>query len=161
MLLELDVFGDVQVRRKLLRFGDRARDASPAFERIADELFRIERQQFNTEGGYGQFGVSSGWDELAPATIASKAASSDATVRANAENILRATDATFRSLVDEGDPGNLKDVGSQELVFGTKTEQARFHQPDPQGRRLVEVPPRDRRYLVEILQRHLVGEVRT
>jgi hypothetical protein len=154
MLLEIQLFGDQQVNRRLLRFASNVEDASPAFEAIADELYRIEREQFNTEGKYG----SGGWEPLADATIDAKLHDPDPVVRNNAHNILRATDALFKSLVDEHDPGNTKIVQPHQLVFGTSVPWAKYHQPDLQRRRELELPRRDRADAVRILQRHLLSE---
>lgn len=155
MDLLIEIHGDQQVARKLLRFADRVLDATEAFEAIAQDLYRIEREQFNTEGKYG----SGGWEQLADSTIARKLHSPDAKTRGNAHNILRATDALMRSLVDEGAPGNIKIVQPHQLVFGTKVPHAKYHQPDPQRRRELEIPRRDRADLVRIMQRELLAEL--
>src|SRR4051794_15389307 len=137
MLLELDVFGDVQVRRKLLRFGDRARDARPAFELMADDLREWEERQFASEGGF----ASGGWDPLAPSTIAAKAAAPRAAftgsrtktgkfakrVRRN-RRILEDTGALRESLTQHGDAEHVELIFPQEFVFGSTVPYAQFHQ---------------------------------
>lgn len=153
MDLELSIFGDVQLRRKLLRFGEKAQDASDAFEEIADQLRLIEREQFDSEGGF----ASAGWAPLAPSTILRKLS------RGQPLTILEATGRLRRSLTGEHDPGHVEIVGPQQLVFGTQVPYAHFHQTGTSQmprRRPVELRETDRRQVVRILQRHLVSELR-
>lgn len=151
MRLELDVFGDTQLSRDLLRFGERAADASPAFRQIADDLRDIERRQFASEGGF----ASAGWDPLAPSTIARKA------LLGLDPRILRATGALEASLTNRGDDAHVEMIGTQELIFGTDVDYAKFHQKGTSRmprRRPIELRETDRRDIVRTLQRHLVGE---
>lgn len=152
--IEISIAGDVQVSRKLLRFGDRAMDASPAFHSIADLLEGSERRQFATGGRY----ASAGWRALADSTKKAKARSSDPTVRANAEKILEATGALMESLtadVEGVEGGAVRIVDPHQLIFGTQIDYAKYHQRGrgvPQ-RRVLEVRARDRREMVKRLQR--------
>lgn len=156
MRVQIEAFGDVQVSRELLRFSERAEDASPAFRAIADLLRDSEQRQF---AGGGRF-ASGGWAPLAAATKRSKRRNPNPRVRANAERILVATEALRDSLTKQHDPGHVELVGPRELVFGTQSPAARFHQPDPQGRRVIEVRARDRVEMVKLLQRYItVGRV--
>lgn len=159
MLLELDVFGDVQVSRDLLRLGDRAVDATPAFRQILAELADHEREQFDSSGRHG----SGGWEPLTDATKAAKAASPDPTVRSNAEKVLKATEALYDSLTGRDDGGDaIRHASDDTMIFGTSVPYARFHQLGegvPQ-RRPVELADRHRAQLVKTLQRYvLTGEL--
>lgn len=153
MDLQIEVFGDVQVNRKLLRFNDRAQDASPAFRTIAGNLRDWETRQFATEGAF----ASGGWDPLSPSTVTTKAR------EGLSPRILEATGALRESLTSRTDAGHVEIIGRQELVFGTQSPSARFHQRGTSRmprRRPLEIRARDRADMVKTLQRHMVGELR-
>lgn len=160
MRIELDIHGDVQVRRELLRFGERATDARPAFRSIATLLRRSEQRQFATSGGY----ASGGWAPLAMSTVLEKQR-----LRARGESrytraILRETGALMESLTRKVDPGHIEHVEPHQLVFGTQVSYAKYHQLGTRSmprRRPVEVRAQDRVEMVKRLQRFLVtGHVR-
>lgn len=155
MRIELDVAGDKQLAREVLRLGDRAVDATPAFAKVVTDLAEHERRQFETEGGL----ASGGWTPLAASTIAAKrAAGLD-------PRILRATGALYRSLTQPlgGGSDAIREVRPDEMRFGTSLRYARFHQLGtdrmPQ-RREIELRERDRADVVKTLQRYiLTGEL--
>ncbi len=150
MLVELDVFGDTQLKRRLLRFADGATDASPAFQTIADDLRDLERRQFASQGS----SASAGWAPLAPSTVTRKA-------RLGLDpRILHATGRLRASLEGHG-AGHLEIVQPHQLVFGTTVPYARHHQHGTEimpRRRPIELREQDRRQVVRTLQRHLMGE---
>jgi phage gpG-like protein len=146
----IDVFGDEQVNRRLLRFEDDVQDAIPAFREMAKLIRGSVYRQFYSDGAY----ASGGWVPLAPSTVAEKAR------RGLDPRILRATGKLFGSLTS-GDPGHVERMGPREFVYGTTVPYAKFHQRGT--RRMPRRPPlelrdQDRRELVRILQRHLLGE---
>lgn len=149
MRIEFDVFGDRQVARDLLRIGDRAVDATPAFAQMLLDLVDLEREQFGSEGQR----ASGGWAPLAASTLARK--------RANGldERILRATGALYESLEETSSGGDaIRHADPTQMVFGTTVPYARYHQLG-QGvprRRPVELAERDRQGLVKTLQRYVM-----
>jgi phage gpG-like protein len=157
MLIELELAGDVQLRRELLRFRGAVADASPAFEQIARgssglkgvySLRGIERRQFQSQGAF----ASAGWAPLAPSTVRAKAR------RGLDPRILHATGRLAASL--SGGAGRVEIVSSSQLIFGTSVPYARFHQSGTARmprRRPIELREQDRRAIVRTLQRYLVG----
>lgn len=147
MQLELSLSGDVQVKRKLLRIGDRAIHAKPAFEAIATVLMGIERAQFESEGRRS----SGGWDELAPSTIEAKGDS----------RILFESGALMASLSEDGDENMTNQATDDFLLFGSKLGYAGYHQTGtsrmPQ-RRPLELRETDRVGITKILQTHILGD---
>jgi phage gpG-like protein len=148
--LELDVFGDKQVARELLRLGDRAADARPAWNAIIDRLLLLEREQFDSEGGR----ASGGWKPLAPSTVADKAR------RDLDPRILHATGRLRDSLTRRTGGDAVRESHPNEMRFGTDVPYARYHQ---QGtgrmprRREIELTETDRHQMfVQVLQRFLV-----
>jgi hypothetical protein len=152
--LEIEVHGDVQVSRELLRFADRQEDASPAFESIMELLRRSQERQFEGGGKH----ASGGWAKLKQATIDAKARSSSATVRRNTKRILVAMEALMESFTarSHGADGATRVIQPRQMIFGSQVRHGRFHQPDPQGRRALEVRARDRTEMVKRVQRHMV-----
>lgn len=159
MLIELSMAGDVQVRRRLLRIGERALRARPAFEAIAALLMRLEREQFETEGKRS----SGGWQPLKQSTIDAKGDSS----------ILFDSGALMSSLSEDGDANMTKWATDDFLLFGSKLPYAGFHQtgtgeakgdphpgPDVKGlaqRRPLELKEADRVGVVKLLQAYILG----
>jgi phage gpG-like protein len=142
MRLELNVLGDQQLNRELLRFADRAVDARPLWNHLILQLLALEEEQFK-DGGKR---ASGGWLELADSTKERKAASSDPTVRANAEVTLKATEALYHSVTDVHGDDAVRLSEPDMMIFGTTIPYARFHQLGegvPQ-RRFLELTEHDR-----------------
>lgn len=157
MILEFDVFGDVQFSRDLLRFRDRAMDMRPAFASIHASFLAIERHQFATSGGF-----SGGWRPLAPSTVEAKER------RGLDPRILRATDAMWKSLTTASHPAHVFDNQPDTLFMGTRVKSAKSfpypatHQHGTRNRRvpqrrIVELTETHRRRWVRIMQRYVVG----
>lgn len=149
MQIELSVHGDVQVSRQILRVGDRAIDAEPAFETIAETLMQIEGRQFASEGAY----ASGGWAQLAESTLEQK----------QGPRILDETGVLRRSLTERGAEHQILITAAEFMTFGTDLDYAGFHQRGtsrmPQ-RRPVELRETDRRHAVRQLQSWvLTGEL--
>ncbi len=149
--LRIDEFGDVQLSRRLLRFGDAAGDMSPAFRNIVDEFARIGWQQFSSEGQF----ASAGWAPLAASTIAAK----------GHDTILSADGDLEESLTGTTD-GPLREVTIRrdEMAFVSRVDYARYHQTGTSRmprRRPFELRDRDRRKVVKIMQEHLVADLRS
>lgn len=148
MKLEIDVNGDEQINRELLRFSDRAGDASPAFRRIAHEMRDQIGRQFASQGAVG----SGGWAPLKPSTLAKKAA------EGLSPNILQATGALMESLTSVG-AGNREVVTRDSLIFGSSIPYGRYHQSGTSRmpkRRPIEFSETDRRGFMRTLQRYVV-----
>lgn len=147
MRITLDVHGDRQLSRELVRFADAATDWRPVLSRIADFVISETGEQFDTEGGH----ASGGWAPLKPATIRAKAA------RGLDPRILHAHGFLESSLTQRGDPNMILEVSRDELLFGSRLVYAGAHQnprpgsPLPQ-RRPVELTEQARRQIVRMLQ---------
>lgn len=147
--IELDVFGDKQVSRELLRFRDAAADMKPALEEIADDFLDIEERQFSSEGRYG----SGGWAPLAPSTLAGK-------VRRGYDTRILHERLRLRRSLTTRNQDHIRKITSDSMFVGTSVPYAIYHQHGTSHmprRRPVELPARDRDNWVKILQRHLVG----
>lgn len=151
MRITFDIAGDVQFDREILRLTERAEDVKPAFEHIVDRIEGWERQQFETEGGR----ASSGWRPIKQSTI-------DAKRRAGLDTrILHATHALRDSLTNTYADGAIREIGKQELKYGTEVPYAGVHQ---RGRKDGTMPARkplefredDRRQIVKDLQAWIV-----
>lgn len=163
MRLTLEVYGDRQLDRKLLRFADRVGDLEPVFEALADDFLSIETRQFTSEGRF----ASGGWAPLADSTVAR---------RGSAHPILDDHGDLRASLTDAAAKGAIRQVTSDSLFVGTDIDYARFHQtgtgantggqfgPAQAGqrsmprRRPVEFREADRRRWVQAIQRYLTTE---
>lgn len=151
MKFVIDIAGDTQLEREMLRVGSYAGDARPVFQVIFDDLVAISRKQFDTQGRYG----SGGWKPLKPATIENKA-------RLGLDpRILHATLALRKSLTQKGASQQVRVITSSMLEFGSELEYLKYHQLGAPGanlpqRRAVELPEHDRRSLVKRLQTYIM-----
>jgi phage gpG-like protein len=151
---ELSILGDTQVQRTFLRWQERVLDARPLWNQMRKDLNLIERVQFLTEGSHG----SGGWAPLKPATIAGKKA------RGEEPWILRATEALFKSLTEEGADGAVFEPEREFMVFGTSIPYATFHMTGTRNmpaRKPVQLTEIERTELTKMVQRFIVsGEVK-
>lgn len=148
MRVELDIFGDVQLRREILRWGDHAQDASPAFRSILTKWIGWETRQFQSQGGY----ASGKWKPI------TKAWRDEKKRRGLDTRILHMTGRLRRSLTLAAAVGGdaVREVKRDSLTYGTNVEYAPFHQhgnpPILARRRPVEFRDRDRASTVKVLQ---------
>lgn len=151
MRLDLDVYGDEQISRELLRFSAHAGNPQPAFRQIAENMREQIAEQFATEGGRG----SGGWKPLADSTIASKlAAGLD-------PHILQATQTLMESLTGTGGD-HIEEINDDSLVFGSADPKGKFHQKGTSkmpARRPIDFTELDRRGFMRTLQRYIVEGV--
>lgn len=149
MQLELEVYGDTQFSRDLLRFRDRGMDMVPAFRSLADDFLDIGREQFGSQGGR-----SGGWRPLSPTYLARKVADG------HDPRILHRTLRLRRSLTMET-ADTIRRLAPDEMFVGSRVPYGVHHQHGapranlPQ-RRPVELSNADRVRWVKILQRYLI-----
>jgi hypothetical protein len=140
--LELEVFGEVQLKRHLLNMGDRVRDMRPFFHELVDFLEAHEKKQFQTEGRH----ASGGWAELAASTIAAKRREGF-----GSKGIMRRTDALFDALTKTSARGAVRDITPDSLHFSVDLDwPAGVHQHGSGNlprRRLVELDRTDRKQI--------------
>lgn len=150
-----EVAGDTQIDRSILRVGDRAVDASPAFVAIGELLIAETKEQFESEGRHG----SGGWKPLKQSTVQEKKR------HGFRPQILQRTGALLDSLTSRGDANMVFIVTRSGLTYGSKLPYAPVHQHPRPGnplprRRPLEFTEQTRREAVRILQRYLIaGEV--
>lgn len=143
--IDIEVFGDKQTSRELLRFSERPANMRPVFWKIADEFRNIERNQFQSQGG-----ASRGWRPLQPATVSAKA-------RAGLDpRILHATLRLRKSLTHRG-RDHIRKFRDDEMFVGSKVPYGVHHQFGAPGgnlprRRPVDLMERDRKDFVRRMQ---------
>jgi len=145
-----EIDGDVQLARALSRFGDNVKDLRPAFWDITKLFWDIEKQQFNTEGGYG----SGGWKGLSPNYEAWKARNYPG------KPILQRTGRMMSSLTGQtGD--TIKELNPMSLRLGTSVNYAIYHQEGTSRglpkRKPIQLTEQDKRNWVKTIQRWLVN----
>lgn len=150
--VDIEVFGEPVLRRRLLRVEDSVTDARQAFRQIVRILERATRRQFASKGAYG----GTPWAALKPATLARKRRQNQDT------RILRATGALFESLVGETHSAHILDLGRQTLRWGSSIAYGVYHQSrKPRHvipfRPPVRLPEHDRRSAMRELQRNIMG----
>ncbi len=153
MRIVLDVTGDVQLDRELLRFADRADDMTPVMGSLADDFLRVERQQFSSQGRF-----SAGWAPLSPAYAARKSK------KYPGAKILHATGDLEASLTRRGARNAVREVTRDSLLVGSTDPKVVYHQRGTENmprRRPVELSAARRRAWVRAIQRYYTtGQVK-
>jgi hypothetical protein len=148
--LAFELSGDKQLSRELLRTGERAKHARPAFDQIGHRILGINREQFESEGARS----SGGWKPLQPETVEEKRRHG----APQPERILFDTGGGFEALSLYGAENQLFDVGDDYFHFAViGDEPIKYHQPDAQGRRAMEFTEDDRQEIVRDLQHWVFG----
>jgi phage gpG-like protein len=138
------------VDRTLLRFGERAMDATLLWEAVGEDLLNMEFDLFQSEGASGASGK---WADLAPSTIARK----------GHDTILQDTGELMASLTQrdaQGERGgNIFEVTPEHLRFGTSDPVAGYHQSGtsrmPQ-RKVIDLKEEQKAGLVSVVQRFII-----
>lgn len=159
MKITLEILGEKIVERDMLRITDRANDLRPVFEVLANDFYRIETEQFDSEGAY----ASGGWKPLTAAYLKDKVR------RGYDHRILHRTKAMRNSLTRMGARGSVRRIRAETMELGTSiTNKKGFpypkvHQTPRRGqarRRPVEFREADKRSWVKAVQRFVVtGDV--
>jgi phage gpG-like protein len=151
-ILTFDVMGDTQVMRGFSRFADGIKDLSEAFKEIAEDFHKGERQQFQSEGGYG----AGGWVPLAPSTIERKEKGG------YPMDILVRTGELRQAMAGEGGAA-IEEIRPLEMRLGTTLAYARFHQKGTRGmpaRPIIMLPEEQKTRWHKIIQKYLVQQAR-
>jgi phage gpG-like protein len=156
MELKLEVFGETELNRTMLRFTQAVEDMRPAFTNIHTDFLHTERAQFSSEGAAGATGR---WAPLADSTVAYKAA------RGLDPAILVATGALEASLTQSGSEHHIYRVTPDTMFIGSSVDYGKFHQSRAPRTRLprrppVSLPENTKRVWVKMLQDHLVRALR-
>lgn len=145
--ITFDFYGDAQLDRTLDRWATNVDDVTPAWNVIADDFARIEREQFASEGRRS----SGGWSPLSPAYARWKAA------HYPGKPILQREGDLIRSLTER--PFGVEVILPGYMAIGSDVDYGRYHQRGagnlPQ-RRPIELRESDRVKWVKIIQRFIV-----
>jgi phage gpG-like protein len=148
--IEIEVFGEDIIRRRLLRMGERGADATQGFKAIASILRRSTELNFASEG------ASSGepWAPLAESTLKAKKR------KGQDEKILQATHALKNSLLGWLNSRHIQVITPTEMRWGSRVSYGRYHQKGTD--RIPRRPPvrlreTDKRSAVKAMQRVIVG----
>ncbi len=117
---ELDIHGDRLVTRYFSNVATRALHPRPAYARIGEQMLHAERLLFDSEGAY----AGRHWERDEPATLEAKA-------RAGLDpRVLHATRRLRRSLVQRGNPEQIRRSTDRGIEFGTRVPYAKYHERD-------------------------------
>jgi len=129
--LEVDVRGDVELRRKLSGMRGALRDLRRPLGRVADDLSRRADRQFATQGA--AFGTP--WQPLSPATVRAR---SDRIgyygVKGARGGVLVASGDLRRSFTDRSSQFHVREIDRGGMEWGSKNPLAHLHAQGPQSR---------------------------
>ena len=111
--INISVTGTQQLSRKILTFGVKISDLTPAWEQIADDFRQDFREQFSTEGSY--IAKKMAWQPLAAATVKDRVSKGFF----GEHPILYRTGRLMRSFTDKNSPGNITYITPTELSVGS------------------------------------------
>jgi phage gpG-like protein len=147
-----DIRGDEQLRRSLSRFGEHAKDLSEPFREIVKDFYKVEKKQFESEGGYG----SGGWQPLSPRYAAWKAKKHPGRPLMVVSGLLK------ESLLGEN-PYSIENVTPKSMEVGTVVNFAIYHQKGTSkmpARQLIQLTDADKKRWVKYIQKYLVKQAR-
>jgi hypothetical protein len=150
--INIEVFGEKIISRRLLRLGERAIDAAPAFEAIALMFYDSEKKQFASEGVW----ASGGWVPDKQATLNEKIRGGYSTLT------LQRTGAMMHSLTEPDAPFSKKRVGPDFVEVMSTVPYGKYHQKGTTKmamRKPVELNQATKTAMVKILQGWVLGGV--
>lgn len=111
-IFAIDVLGEEQVSRMLDGVDYRAQDMRPVWQIIADDFYRLEEEQFATEGRF-----AGGWAELSPVYKAWKAR------HYPGKPILELTGKLKNALTTSNAPGSIYDLQRDYMMVGASRKE--------------------------------------
>jgi phage gpG-like protein len=151
--IQIDVLGERQINRRLLRFTEHAANMVPVWAEVEAFLIEVEKGQFSSAGR------NSGhpWDDIKDSTKRAKARSRNAKTRANSDKILMASEKLYNSLTKARTSESIRTKTPSTMIFGTKLKYGRMHQsPGPAAayprRRPVDLTERQKVAIVKAMQ---------
>jgi phage gpG-like protein len=150
--LQIESHGEQLVARTFMRFADDVEVPRAALEEVADEMRRITKQQFETEGGH----ASGGWKPLTEMRREFKRR------HGLDPHILRATNALMRSLTEKFASGAIERLSGDSLVFGSAVRYGIYHQSSQPRSVMPFRPPvaltaEDKRRIIKSVQAALIS----
>jgi phage gpG-like protein len=149
--LHMNVLGIAEVEEMLLGGMSAARNMKPALELVADDLFRVVEQNFESQGRRG----GGSWAHLDPHTVAQKA-------REGLDSrILIATEALLDSMTVRGDPAMDLRITNRSLTLESNLPYAHVQDSgggpsDLPARPYADFTPYDLRRWVRICEDYLI-----
>ena len=129
---KISVLGDVQFERNLVQFSESISDWTETFKKAGDIFYRVEKEQFDSQGRY-----SGGWVALSPKYAAWKAK------HWPGRSILERTGVLRTSLLHKSSPYSIYKLSPTRLEIGTNVPYAIYHQSTGKRRKLPRRPPVD------------------
>jgi phage gpG-like protein len=154
MAFQLVVNGIGKVKTFLAQVRLKAKDFRPVYKTIRDDFFRVERDQFSTQGSRGP---GSAWKPLNPSYAARKAKV------APGRGILVLSGDMRRSLVSLGGTGAIDDIKRQSMRMGSTNKFAQWHQVGAGNlpeRKVVDLKPQDKTRWVKMIQVHIANIIK-
>jgi phage gpG-like protein len=152
MYITFEVAGDEQLKRSFSRFGEQAKDLSEPFREIVKDFHKIEKKQFESEGGYG----SGGWQPLSPRYAEWKAK------KHPGRPIMVLSGLLKESLLGDN-PYSVENITPKSMEVGTVVNFAIYHQKGTSkmpARPLIQLTDADKKRWVKYIQKYLVKQAR-
>jgi phage gpG-like protein len=156
MELRIDVFGETELSRKLLRFTQAVENPKPAFDMLHTQFLHLEHEQFESGGKFSPDGL---WAPLADSTVARKAA------LGLDPRTLIASGRLFKSLSDPNSEDHIYHTTDDSMFIGSRVEYGVYHQSRAPRTRLprrppVSLPESEKKHWVKLLQGWLIESFR-
>lgn len=151
MFMTVELQGDQLLRRKLLRGAEAAENMKPALWEVREDLFRIIRTNFESQGRRG----GGSWKQLDPKTAAAKER------RGQDPRILFGTHKLFNSLTRRGDRNMRSAVTKDRFYLRSTLPYVETHEYGDEERGIparpfLHVLPSDRVRWVKTCERYLM-----
>jgi len=147
--VSLQVDGQAQFDRAFSRFSDGIKDLRPLWDKLAQEFYRIEDEQFASEGAHS----GNPWKPLSPKYQAWKEKQIPGPM------ILELTNKLKLSLTYKGSSAHVRIEEPLSISLGSSLPYARYHQTGTRrmpARKPIDLSEEDKRKLGKIIHRGLV-----
>lgn len=150
--LTIEIFGEKIVQRRMLRVGERAVDAAPAFLKISEMFYASEKKQFDTEGSW----ASHGWAPDKQSTINEKVRNGYSTLT------LQRTGQLMKSLTTPDADSSVRKIGPDFVEVRSTVPYGKYHQKGTQYmpmRKPAELADVTKVEMVKVIQAWVMGEI--
>jgi len=152
--ISLTVDGTDQFNRVFKRLDASFDDLSPVWPDLRDEFWRIEKEQFASEGSKG---ASGHWPALSPRYAAQKIA------RYGAGKKILEADGHLRESLTGDNPGSYYQTGPKDFAIGTVIPYGIYHQRGSgnlKKREPISISDTQKRSMGKVIQKALITELR-
>jgi phage gpG-like protein len=151
LFVDIEVFGDRQISREILRVGIRSRNLEPVWRSVFRHMDEIHSEQFLTKGERG----GTPWLDLKPATIIAKVREGSKTP----DWPERRTDALYEAMSSPSSPNREEIYNGEWALFRVIGDPGEYGPIQQQGAASINLPARPLSVFTPIDREEIIKEI--